>query len=179
MFSCHLNIQYYKWVEQRTKLQFILSTTTVRHLSVPMFVSDTDRTLEVVINEKDNLQMKLWVPATVVVDTVSDHFEGSIPPCLSTSLSAFQPSHSLRSHDEKLLRILKTCIKTFGQLSSDLPIVLTHNLLPIPVVCCIGQHITFFCSVCAPCTYHQSPLTVLQNYVWMFQDSVMSKSWWK
>ena len=36
-----------------------------------VFVSDTDRTLEVVINEKDNVQMKLWVTATLIVNIVN------------------------------------------------------------------------------------------------------------
>ena len=47
----------------RTENQITVYTVhppfVVQHLSVPVFVSDTDRTLEVVINEKDNLQMKL------------------------------------------------------------------------------------------------------------------------
>ena len=42
------------------------------------------------------------------------HYEGSRPPYLSASLSIYQPSSSLRSAHEKLLKIPKNYLKTFG-----------------------------------------------------------------
>ena len=45
------------------------------------------------------------------------HFEGSLPPYLSSSLCTYEPSRSLRSSNEKLLKIRKRKIKSFGQRS--------------------------------------------------------------
>ena len=45
------------------------------------------------------------------------HFEGSLPPYLSSSLCTYEPSHSLWSSNEKLLKIPKRNLKSFGQRS--------------------------------------------------------------
>ena len=45
------------------------------------------------------------------------HFEGSLPPYLSSSLCTYEPSRSLRSSNEKLLKIPKRNLKSFGQRS--------------------------------------------------------------
>ena len=45
------------------------------------------------------------------------HFDGTLPPCLSSSLCTYQPSCSLRSSTERLLKIPKTNLKTFGECS--------------------------------------------------------------
>ena len=46
------------------------------------------------------------------------HFGGSLPPYLSSSLCTYEPSRSLRSSNEKLLKIPKRNFKSFGQRSS-------------------------------------------------------------
>ena len=43
------------------------------------------------------------------------HFEESLPPYLSSSLCTYEPSRSLRSSNEKLLKIPKRNLKSFGQ----------------------------------------------------------------
>ena len=43
------------------------------------------------------------------------HFEGSLPPYLSSFLCTYEPSRSLRSSNEKLLKIPKRKLKSFGQ----------------------------------------------------------------
>ena len=45
------------------------------------------------------------------------HFDGSLPPYLSSSLCTYEPSRSLRSSNEKLLKIPKWNLKSFGQRS--------------------------------------------------------------
>ena len=45
------------------------------------------------------------------------HFDGILPPYLSSSLCTYQPSRSLRSSTERLLKIPKTDLKTFGERS--------------------------------------------------------------
>ena len=45
------------------------------------------------------------------------HFDGTLPPYLSSSLCTYQPSRSLRSSTERLLKIQKTNLKTFGERS--------------------------------------------------------------
>ena len=47
------------------------------------------------------------------------HFDGTLPPYLSSSLCTYQPSRSLRSSTERLLKITKTNLKTFGGRSFD------------------------------------------------------------
>ena len=46
--------------------------------------------------------------------SVQAHFDGTLPPYLSSSLCTYQPSRSLRSSTEGLLTIPKTNLKTFG-----------------------------------------------------------------
>ena len=43
------------------------------------------------------------------------HFDPTLPPYLSSSLCTDQPSRSLRSSTERLLKIPKTNLKTFGE----------------------------------------------------------------
>ena len=45
------------------------------------------------------------------------HFDGSLPPYLSSSLCTYEPSRSLRFSNEKLLKIPKQNLKSFGQRS--------------------------------------------------------------
>ena len=45
------------------------------------------------------------------------HFEGSLPPYLSSSLCTYEPFRSLRSSKEKLLIIPKRNLKSFGERS--------------------------------------------------------------
>ena len=43
------------------------------------------------------------------------HFDGTLPPYLSSSSYTYQPSRSFRSPTERLLKIPKTNLKTFGE----------------------------------------------------------------
>ena len=43
------------------------------------------------------------------------HFDGSLPQCLSSCLCTYEPSRTLWSSHEKLLKIPKCNLKTFGQ----------------------------------------------------------------
>ena len=45
------------------------------------------------------------------------HCDGTLPPYLSSSLCTYQPSRSLRSSTERLLKIPKTNLKNFGERS--------------------------------------------------------------
>ena len=45
------------------------------------------------------------------------HFEGSLPPDIPSSLCTYEPSRSLRSSNEKLLKIPKRNLQSFGQRS--------------------------------------------------------------
>ena len=45
------------------------------------------------------------------------HFDGTLLPYLSSSLWTYQPSRSLRSSTERMLKIQKTNLKTFGERS--------------------------------------------------------------
>ena len=63
-----------------------------------------------------------WLPVKFrcqykIVTLAYRHFDGSLPPYLSSSLCTYEPSRSLRSSNEKLLKIPKRNLKSFGQRS--------------------------------------------------------------
>ena len=58
------------------------------------------------------------------------HFDGTLPPYLSSSLCTCQPSRSLRSSTERLLKIPKTNLKTFGERSFGYIAPTVWNSLP-------------------------------------------------
>ena len=58
------------------------------------------------------------------------HFEGSLPPYLSSSLCTYEPSRSLRSSNKKLLKIPKRNLKSFGQSSFSVMPPSLWNSLP-------------------------------------------------
>ena len=58
------------------------------------------------------------------------NFEGSLPPYLSSSLCTYEPSRSLRSSNEKLLKIPKRNLKSFGQRSFSFMAPSLWNSLP-------------------------------------------------
>ena len=58
------------------------------------------------------------------------HFDGTLPPYLSSSLCTCQPSRSLRSSTERLLKIPRTNLKTFGELSFGYNAPTVWNSLP-------------------------------------------------
>ena len=58
------------------------------------------------------------------------HFDGTLPPYLSSSLCTYQPSRSLRSSTERLLKIPKTNLKTFGGRSFGYIAPTVWNSLP-------------------------------------------------
>ena len=57
------------------------------------------------------------------------HFDGTLPPYLS-SLCTYQPSRSLRSSTERLLKLRKTNLKTFGERSFGYIAPTVWNSLP-------------------------------------------------
>ena len=57
------------------------------------------------------------------------HFAGTLLPYLSSSLSTYQPSRSLRSSTERLLKIPKTNLKTCGECSFGYIAPTVWNLL--------------------------------------------------
>ena len=58
------------------------------------------------------------------------HFEGSLPPYLFSSLCTYEPSRSLRSYKEKLLKIPKRNLKSFGEHSFSFMAPSVWNSLP-------------------------------------------------
>ena len=58
------------------------------------------------------------------------HFDGSLPPYLSSSLCTYEPSRFLRSSNEKLLKIPKRNLKSFGQRSFSFMAPSLWNSLP-------------------------------------------------
>ena len=58
------------------------------------------------------------------------HFDGSLPPYLSSSLCTYEPSRSLRSSNEKLLKIPKRNLKSFGRRSFSFMAPSLWNSLP-------------------------------------------------
>ncbi len=58
------------------------------------------------------------------------HFDGTLLPYLSSSLSTYQPSRCLRSSTERLLKIPKTNLKTFGERSFGYIAPSVWNSLP-------------------------------------------------
>ena len=57
-------------------------------------------------------------------------FHGTLPPYLSSSLCTYQPSRSLRSSTDRLLKISKTNLKTFGERSFGYNAPTVWNSLP-------------------------------------------------
>ena len=58
------------------------------------------------------------------------HFDGTLPPYLSSSLCTYQPSCSLRSATEQLLKIPETNLKTFNEHSFGYIAPTVWKLLP-------------------------------------------------
>ena len=58
------------------------------------------------------------------------HFEWSLPPYLSSSLCTYEQSRSLRSSEEKLLKIPKRNLKSFGERSLSFMAPSVWNSLP-------------------------------------------------
>ena len=68
------------------------------------------------------LQRLHWlsIPARIdykVATLAYRHLEGSLPPYLSSTLFLYQPSRSLRSSQEKLLKVPRENLKAFGHRS--------------------------------------------------------------
>ena len=77
------------------------------------------------------------------------HSEGSLPPYLSSSLCTYEPSRSLRSSNEKLLKIPKRKLKSFGQRSFSFMAPSLWNTLPatlrnVPTLSQFKSHLKAF-----------------------------------
>ena len=76
-----------------------------------------------------------WLPVKFryqykIASLAYHHFEGSLPPYLSSSLCTYEPSRCLRSSNEKLLKIPKRNLKSFGQSSFSFMALSLWNSLP-------------------------------------------------
>ena len=77
------------------------------------------------------------------------HFDGSLPPYLSSSLCTYEPSRSLRSSNEKLLKIPKRKLKSFGHRSFSFMAPSLWNSLPatlrnVPTLSQFKSHLKTF-----------------------------------
>ena len=84
-----------------------------------------------------------------IATLVYRHFEGSLPPYLSSSLCTYEPSRSLRSSNEKLLKIPKRKLKSFGQRSFSFMAPSLWNSLPatlgnVPTLSQFKSHLKTF-----------------------------------
>ena len=61
------------------------------------------------------------------------HFDGSLPQYLSETLSIYQPSRSLRSASERLLKLPKRNMKTVGHRSFSYQAPSIWNSLPVEI----------------------------------------------
>ena len=76
-----------------------------------------------------------WLPVKFccqykIATLANRHFEGSLPPYLSSSLCTYKPSRFLRSSNEKLLKIPKRNLRSFGQCSFSFMAPTLWNSLP-------------------------------------------------
>ena len=61
------------------------------------------------------------------------HFDGSLPQYLFEALLIYQPSRSLRSANQKLLKLPKRNLKTFGYRSFSYQAPIIWNSLPLEI----------------------------------------------
>ena len=64
------------------------------------------------------------------------HFDGSLPPYLSSALTTYQPSRSLRSSSELLLKVPRTKLKSAGEKSFGYRAPIVWNSLPVSLRSC-------------------------------------------
>ena len=60
------------------------------------------------------LKQPHWLPIQTCIDYKLRHFDGSLPQYLSSRLDIYQPSRSLRSSHDRLLRVPNCKLKSFG-----------------------------------------------------------------
>ena len=76
-----------------------------------------------------------WLPIQTRIDyklatLAFRHFDGSLPQYLSSRLDIYQPSRSLRSSSDRLLRVPRWKLKTFGYRSFSYQGPVVWNSLP-------------------------------------------------
>ena len=84
------------------------------------------------------LEKLLWLPGEArihykIATLAFRHFENSLPPYLSELLHTYQPSRTLRSSSEKLLKVPKTNLKSAGNRSFHFQAAKIWNSLPTHV----------------------------------------------
>ena len=77
-----------------------------------------------------------WLPIQTRIDyklatLAFRHFDGSLPQYLSSRLDIYQPSRSLRSSNDRLLRVPRWKLKSFGYRSFSYQGPVVWNSLPI------------------------------------------------
>ena len=80
-----------------------------------------------------------WLPVKYRIQyklstAASRHFDGTLPPYLSPSLTIYQPSRSVRSSTERLLKMLKKILQTFSERSFSYTAPAVWNSLPADVI---------------------------------------------
>ena len=101
---------------QNNAAQLILETSECDHVTPPLKLLHW-------LPVKYRIQYKLSTLAF-------RHFDGTLPPYLSSSLCTYQPSRSLPSSTERLLKIPKTNLKIFGARSFGYIAPTMWNSLP-------------------------------------------------
>ena len=76
-----------------------------------------------------------WLPIQTRIDyklatLAFRHFDGSLPQYLSSRLDIHQPSRSLRSNNDKLLRVPRWKLKSFRYISLSYQGLVVRNSLP-------------------------------------------------
>ena len=79
------------------------------------------------LQEMHRLPIK-FRPQYKIATFVHRFFDGSLPGYLSQTLCAYEPTRKLRSSCEKLLKVSKRNIKTFGELSFSFLALLSGTL---------------------------------------------------
>ena len=107
---------------------------TWHHVNILPPKTATTNTLKKYHNEMTtNLHLTIYIYIYIYIIHIYclayRHFKGSLPPYLSSSLCTYEPSRSLRSY-EKLLKIPKRNLKSFGQCSFSFMAPSLWNSLP-------------------------------------------------
>ena len=108
-------------------------------LNRPQKVQNNEARLILRKSKRDHVSLLLqhfhWLPTPARIDDKIAtqhyrHFDGSLPPNLSSTLVIYQPSRSLRSSHEKLLKVPRKNLKAFGHCSFSYQVPTVWNSFP-------------------------------------------------
>ena len=118
---------------------FSSEATLANEDATPPDISNLDSQLDDIVlsvmEEKMLLKTFTGYPAKFryqykITNLAYRHFQGYLPLYLSSSLCTYEPSRSLRSSKEKLLKIPKQNLKSFGERSFSFVAPTVWNSLP-------------------------------------------------